>query len=74
MRCPYCDIDMKEGEIVTYQANLVWWQPLGYGTFVMRKKTIKNRGGVLLRSVFSKNPKSYHCEKCKKIIVDAVDS
>ena len=67
MNCPYCDSEMQKGYINSSYALARW-----YAEGEKPKMTPAKSGTRLSDSLTlgTQSIESYHCDKCKKIIID----
>lgn len=78
MLCPYCNKEMREGNLVTPASlKLLSWVPKEYFNdhiFVpLTKQKVKDNGGVIINSesAFTGTPHLFYvCDDCGKIIGD----
>jgi len=67
MTCPYCGKEMEKGRIGCGD-RAIDWVPDGHtGTLF---EFIKPTSGVRVNPMFSNGACAYHCEACRKIVVE----
>ncbi|NLJ31597.1 MAG: hypothetical protein GX424_08370 [Clostridiales bacterium] len=78
MKCPICGSEMEKGEVCINGAGTLYWAPEDcsdkqWCKMMQLKHTIENEGGAVISreaTNLSKTTASYHCRRCKKIIID----
>ncbi|MFR0781359.1 MAG: PF20097 family protein [Zhenhengia sp.] len=76
MICPYCNNQMKKGEVQS--TRMIYWQPeeatAGVNKIRYSKHGVEKHGGMVLSppqmNIISKPLIGYHCSSCKKVIID----
>lgn len=77
MMCPYCNNQMKKGEVQCQQGGMIYWQPeeatTGINKMRYSKHGVEKHGGIVLSAhqmnIFSKPLIGYNCPSCKKVII-----
>ena len=70
MKCPYCNSDMKLGQIEA--DNLLSWKPDGEKS-TGGTRWAKSSNSIVLAKYYMFTPASvdaFYCDSCKKIIID----
>ena len=70
MKCPYCNSDMKLGQIEA--DNLLSWKPDGEKS-IGGTRWAKSSNSIVLAKYYMFTPASvdgFYCDNCKKIIID----
>ena len=69
MKCPYCDNEMQKGYIQCRDG--VYWTPIKQWVSALSSMA---KGAIAIGTDDKLMPKSsaeaYHCETCKKVIID----
>ena len=70
MKCPYCDGEMQDGDLMVDGRSPVSWKPSGMENRSLWEswKTVENVGV----EGFKLKMKGAYCDNCKKMIIETV--
>ena len=74
MKCPYCNEEMENGNIMGGPADHLYWLPVDaklINPIVWTKNAMELKGGILLSKEFSYRKNTTHiCRKCNKGVLE----